>query len=164
MSRRKSGFLCCAALAAMAVAAVAAPREMSVSVESADVRAAPGALGRVVGSLPYTEVVEVVEESGTWCRITAKGGSVTGWLPAKSLAQGRLKLEAGRDVTGGASASETALAGKGFTEQVEREYRKKNPKVDFAWVERMLGFKVRQNDIVAFLKQGGVDPAKGGAR
>jgi hypothetical protein len=164
MSRRRLSAFCCAALATLAVAAAAAGKVMSVSVESADVRSVPGALSKVVGSLPYTEVVEVLEESGTWCRITAKGGSVTGWLPAKSLAQGRLKLEAGRDVTGGASEAETALAGKGFTEQVEREYRKKNPKVDFTWVDRMLGFKVRQDDLLVFLKQGGIDSAKGGAR
>lgn len=162
--KNRTTALCCAAVLLWACAAYGAEKEMSISVESADIRATPGGLGRVVGSLGYTTVVDVIEESGSWCRIATKDGRTSGWIPAKSLAQGRLRLDAGRDVTGGASASETALAGKGFTEQVEKEYRRKNPKVDFTWVDRMLAFKVPQEEILAFLKQGGVDPAKGGGR
>lgn len=156
--------LCCAAVLVSACAAYGAEKEMSISVESGDIRATPSALGRVVGSLGYTTVVDLIEESGSWCKVATKDGKVSGWIPVKSLAQGRLKMDAGRDVTGGASSSETALAGRGFTEQVEREYRKKNPKVDFTWVDRMLTFKVSQDDLLAFLKQGGIDPAKGGVR
>ena len=147
---------------ALSLAAMAATKEMSVSVESGDVRTAPNGLAKVVGALKYTTVVDVIEESGSWCRIATKDGAITGWIAAKSLAKGRMKLEAGKDVTGGASASETALAGKGFTEQVERAYRDKNPRVDFTWVDKMLGFKVGQDEILLFLKQGGIDPAKGG--
>lgn len=152
---------CAALLLALPMAALAA-KEMSVSVHSGDVRATPSGLGKVVGTLEYTTVVDLLEESGSWCKIVTKDGKVTGWIAAKSLAKGRLKLEAGKDVTGGASASETALAGKGFTEQVEKAYKDKNPKVDFTWVDKMLTFKVAQDEVVAFLKQGGIDPTKGG--
>jgi hypothetical protein len=147
---------------ALSLAAVAATKEMSVSVESGDVRATPSGLGKVVGTLKYTTVVDMLEESGSWCKIVTKDGKVTGWIAAKSLAKGRLKLEAGKDVSGGASASETALAGKGFTEQVEKAYKEKNPKVDFAWVDKMLGFKVSQDEVVSFLQLGGIDVTKGG--
>lgn len=157
-------WLACGAAAwlAFSLAVTAATKEMSVSVESGDVRATPNGLGRVVGTLKYTTVVDMIEESGSWCKVVTKDGKVTGWIAAKSLAQGRLKLESGKDVTGGASASETALAGKGFTEQVEKAYKEKNPKVDFAWVDKMLGFKVSQDEVLSFLKQGGIDPTKGG--
>lgn len=151
-----------AAWLALSLAATAATKEMSVSVESGDVRASPTGLGKVVGTLKYTTVVDVLEESGSWFKVATKDGKISGWIAAKSLAKGRLKLEAGKDVSGGASASETALAGKGFTPEVEKAYRDKNPKVDFTWVEKMLGFKVSQDEVIAFLKQGGIDPAKGG--
>lgn len=152
---------CTGAWLTVAAAAMAATREMSVIVEKGQVRAAPGTLSKVVDTLEYKTVVGILEQQGTWYKVATKDGKVTGWMAATSLTKGT-SLKAGGDVTGGASAEEISNAGKGFTEQVEKAYRDKNPKVDFAWVDKMLGYKVTPEEIVSFLKQGGIETQKGG--
>jgi hypothetical protein len=146
----------------LAAAGLAATKEMSVSVMSGSVKATPHPLGKEVGRLEYTTVVDVSEEQAGWCRIATKDGKVSGWMPAKSLAPGRLKLASGADAAAGVSMKETALAGKGFTKQVEDKYREKNPKVSFAWVDRMLGFRVGTQEVADFLKAGGLGVQEGG--
>ncbi len=66
-------------------------------------------------------------------------------------------------VAAGASTREVALAGKGFSEEVEREFRKTNAEADFQWVDRMERFVVDYSRVAAFLREGGVAP-KGGTR
>jgi hypothetical protein len=115
-----------------------------------------------VAKLEYTTVVDVSEEQAGWCRVATKDGKVAGWMPARSLAPGRLKLASGADAAAGVSMKETALAGKGFTKQVEDKYREKNPKVSFTWVDKMLGFQVDLREITDFLKTGGLGGQEGG--
>ena len=61
-----------------------------------------------------------------------------------------------------ASSDEIALAGKGFNEQVEGEFKKKNPNIDFKQIDRMEKIVVSQNNMQQFLKSGGLSP-KGGS-
>jgi hypothetical protein len=60
-----------------------------------------------------------------------------------------------------ASSDELALAGKGFSKQVENEFKGKNPKINYAWVDRMEKFVVSEKQIKRFLKEGELSP-KGG--
>ena len=57
-----------------------------------------------------------------------------------------------------ASSDEVALAGKGFSQEVETEYKKQNRSLDYAWVDRMLTFKVSDADALRFLQEGGLEP------
>ena len=54
------------------------------------------------------------------------------------------------------SGEEVALAGKGFSKEVEAEYKKQNAKLDYVWVDRMLLFKIPEAQLVEFLQQGGL--------
>jgi hypothetical protein len=65
------------------------------------------------------------------------------------------------DVEKAASSDEIALAGKGFNEQVEGEFRKKNPDIDFRRIDRMEKIVVAQNEMQRFLKRGGLAPQGG---
>jgi len=56
------------------------------------------------------------------------------------------------------SSDEVALAGKGFTPEVESGYRAKHPEMDFAQVDKIEGFKVEPAALQAFIKEGDLKP------
>jgi hypothetical protein len=56
------------------------------------------------------------------------------------------------------SSDEVALAGKGFTPEVESSYRDKHPEMNFAEVDRIEGFKVDPAKLQAFIKEGELKP------
>jgi len=56
------------------------------------------------------------------------------------------------------SSDEVALAGKGFTPEVETGYRSKHPEMDFAQVDKIESFKVDPATLQAFIKEGDLKP------
>ena len=56
------------------------------------------------------------------------------------------------------SSDEVALAGKGFTPEVENGYRAKHPEVNFALVDKVETFKVDPATLQAFIKEGDLKP------
>jgi hypothetical protein len=56
------------------------------------------------------------------------------------------------------SSDEVALAGKGFTPEVESGYRSKHPEMNFAQVDTIEGFKVDPATLQAFIKEGDLKP------
>jgi len=52
------------------------------------------------------------------------------------------------------SSDEVALAGKGFTPEVESGYRAKHPEMDFAQVDKIESYKVDPAALQAFIKEG----------
>jgi hypothetical protein len=56
------------------------------------------------------------------------------------------------------SSDEAALAGKGFTPEVESGYRAKHPEMDFAQVDKVETFKVDSATLQAFIKEGDLKP------
>jgi hypothetical protein len=56
------------------------------------------------------------------------------------------------------SSDEAALAGKGFTPEVETGYRAKHPEMDFAQVDKVETFKVDPSTLQAFIKEGDLKP------
>jgi hypothetical protein len=56
------------------------------------------------------------------------------------------------------SSDEAALAGKGFTPEVESGYRAKHPEMNFAEVDKVETFKVDPATLQAFIKEGDLKP------
>ena len=63
-----------------------------------------------------------------------------------------------------ASSGEQALAGKGFSKDVEAAFKAKNQNIDFTWVDKMVKMKESPRQIRGFLKDGQLQMAEGGAR
>ena len=135
---------------------------MSVQVKETKVRATPSFLGKILATLVYGDRVKVLEEQKGWAKVETPSGS--GWVSGSALTNKRVVLQAGaKDVETGASSSEVALAGKGFNEQVEEQY-KKDSNLDYTWVDRMeTTFVFPPEELVSFLKDGGLKPSEGGA-
>jgi hypothetical protein len=56
------------------------------------------------------------------------------------------------------SSDEAALAGKGFTPEVESGYRAKHPEMNFAQVDKIESFKVDSATLQSFIKEGDLKP------
>lgn len=160
-------FVAILALTAAIGLAVASPtadaqvrtRRLTVQVRTGPIRESPSFLGRVLGSAGYGDRVELVETRTPWMRV--RHGSLEGWMHESALTTRRLTMQAGEgDAEVTATAEELALAGKGFTEEVEAEFRIRNREVDFAWVDRMETFGVGEAEMRAFLNEGRVVPAE----
>jgi len=91
---------------------------------------------------------------GDWYLVSAKG--VNGCIH-KSAVEARNFAAAGRGAaSGGTSADEVSLAGKGFNPQVEAGYRKSNKNLNYAAVDEIVRFKVSEKNLELFVLQGGL--------
>ncbi len=142
-------------------AVAAAAKVMSVSVRDGQVRETPSFLGKIVGKATYGQSVDVGQEQGDWAKVTLPGG-VSGWMHRSALTTGKLALSSGQGTAGGVSGKEMALAGKGFSAEVEADYRRSHGG-DFAAVDAMERIKYDPAQLLAFLSQGGIKP-QGGAK
>ena len=148
---RKWILMGCAAL--MATGAWAA-KEMSVQVRDGQLRNRASFLGAVTGAVAYGDRVTVNQSQAGWCEVATAAGK-TGWIHESALTPKRVVLSSGTtDARAGASGEEVALAGKGFSKEVEAEYKKQNKDIDYTWVDWMGRQIVPSEQLVEFLKQG----------
>ena len=148
-----------------AAAFAANPPQMSVIVKQTQVRATPSFLGKVLGVLAYGDKVTILDQpagaSKSWMKIGVPEKNLQGWVSASALTEKEVKLQAGSEnVQQGASSGEVALAGKGFNEEVEKQY-KADGKLDYTWVDRMETYNPTDSQVAAFLKQGGLNTSGG---
>jgi len=138
-------------------------KTMSVQVKEGQLRSTPSFLGKIIANPSYGDRVEIIQDQGAWKKVAI--GGVQGWMHATALTTKTIVLRAGaQNVRTSATGGELALAGKGFSEEVEKQYKNLNHNLDYAWVERMEKFQVSPEQMQAFLKQGNVVPAEGGAQ
>jgi hypothetical protein len=141
-----------------------AQETLSVQVKEGELRATPSFLGQIVTRVAYGDRVSVIEDRGTWKKVSVRSGK-QGWMHTSALTTKRIALKAGQtNVQTGATQNELALAGKGFNEQVEASYRKENRNLDYTWINRMETFKVSPDQMRSFLAQGNVIPPSEGGK
>jgi hypothetical protein len=137
-------------------------QRMSVQVQDGKLRADPSFLGKIIGSVAYGDAVTVIRQQDPWFFVSTKTGQLSGWIHGSALTEKEIVLRAGdANVQKTASQREIALAGKGFNPQVENEYKKRNPNLDFEWVDRMERMVVSDVEIRQFIKDGKLSPEGG---
>jgi len=116
-----------------------------VSVKNAIVKDSPWFFARELGNLPLGNEVALLSESGKWSRI--RSGNLTGWVTSASLSVRPI-------VTSGTSstATEIALAGKGFSPDTELEYRQNG--LDYSMVDFMEQIAVPKDELLNFINDG----------
>lgn len=161
MSGKRFALVALLLLAALSGQAQSA-KQMSVTVKETQVRATPSYLGKILAVLAYADQVTVLAEQGGWARVRLPSGE--GWVNLSALTAKKVVLQSGAQEVGtGASSGEVALAGKGFNQQVENQYREENH-LDYTWVDRMAGFTSTPEQVLAFLQQGALNAEPGGAQ
>jgi hypothetical protein len=133
-----------------------------VKIQITQLRKTPQFFAPVVAPLKAGDLLTKVSETGAWIQVRTAAG-LSGWVHRSAVEVPRFGLMA---AVGGtktqATASEAALAGKGFSKQVEDSYKAKHAEANFAGVDRMLQVKVSSAHVEDFLKRGKL--ASGGGR
>jgi hypothetical protein len=128
---------------------------MSVQVQDGKLRADPSFLGKIIGTVAYGDAVTVIRQQDPWLFVSTRTGKLTGWIHSSALTEKEIVLRAGdANVQKTASQREIALAGKGFNPEVEKEYKKRNPNLDFASIDRMERIVISDAEIRQFMKDG----------
>ena len=102
------------------------------------------------GTLNYGDEVSVLQVNGKWAEVRSTRTSQTGWVDSSNLSARRIVVSSS---TGGASASEMALAGKGFDQDVENSYRAGGD-LNYADVDITESIEITQEELLSFMHEG----------
>ena len=119
-----------------------------VSAKTVTLKSSTGFFANNVGTVSYGAEVSVLQVSGNWAQV--RSGSLTGWMSTGNLSAKRI-VSSGS--TSSASASEVALAGKGFNQEVENTY-KTDGNLNYADVDRTEAITVTQEELFSFIQEG----------
>ena len=116
-----------------------------VTAQTVAVKETTGFFARDIGSLSLGNEVILLRDNGRWSEIRA--GNLTGWVSSSVLSTRRI-------VPSGSSATvtEVALAGKGFSPDMEIEYRRNG--LDYSMVDAMENMRIPQNELLNFINEG----------
>ncbi len=151
----------------LACAMALAVDSVVVGVKKTSIRKGKQFFAPTVAEARYQERLIVLEQSGGWIKI--KRGNVEGWIHKSAVAvkgglmQSALKPkgDAVLSPSKGFHQDEIALAGKGFSEEVEQDYRRRNRQVNFAPVDWLQGQAVSDARIGRFAREGKLVPKEG---
>lgn len=137
---------------------------MYVNVEEAELKSGTGFFSSRVGFLPYGARVKVLEEKGKWTQVESVDNSlISGWLSASSLTRKKILTSDGVN-TVSASADELALAGKGFSAEVEAQYTTEANAAAYALVDEIESTPMDKDGLFDFIVQGELSDGSGGER
>jgi len=136
--------------AGFASAQVSRGGTLYVAVKSLNLKSSTGFFASNRGTLNYGDRVTVLQVSGKFVEVrNSANSSVSGWTPAANLSAKQVVSGS----SSSASASEIALAGKGFNQDVENAYKTKG-NLNYADVDRVESVTLREADLMRFLEEG----------
>lgn len=151
--------------ALIGIASGATTKEMTIQVNQTQLRSTPAYYGSVVATVNYADRLKIIETKGAWVKASNLKNNATGWVHISALTSKTLAPKSGAKLAPkSVSTGELSAAEKGFTEQIERDYRQKNKDIDFTWVDRMEKIKISPQQSASFLKEGQIKFAEGGAQ
>jgi len=116
-----------------------------ISVLKAPIKDSTGFFARELGTLSLGNEVTLISESGKWSQI--RSGNLTGWVTSTSLSVRRI-VASGTNAT----ATEISMAGKGFSPEMEMEYRKTG--LDYSMVDFMETITIPRDELLGFITEG----------
>ena len=123
---------------------------MYAAAQSLPLKISTGFFADTAGTLAYGDEVMVLELKGKWARVrSAADSSLTGWTASSSLTSKWVAQGSGRS----ASAREIAIAGKGFSGEVEKEYRA-GRNLNYEAVDILEQTGVSGGDLLGFINEG----------
>jgi uncharacterized protein YgiM (DUF1202 family) len=136
--------------AAFASAQVVTGGTLYVAVKTLSLKSSTGFFASNMGTLNYGDRVTVIQVNGKFVEVrSTANSSLTGWTPSANLSAKQI-ISGNTNV---ASASEIALAGKGFNQEVEDSY-KKTGTMNYDDVDRTEAITVQETIRERFLEDG----------
>jgi hypothetical protein len=144
-------FFCLALfITGLAAAQVSAGGTLYVAVRSVALKSSTGFFASTRGTLNYGDRVIVIRVSGRFAEVrSAANSSLTGWTATVNLSVRQVVTGS----TNTASASEVALAGKGFNQEVENAYKTQGT-LNYADVDAVETIEVNDSELRRFLEEG----------
>jgi hypothetical protein len=120
-----------------------------VSAKKADLKSSTGFFAGTRGSLELGAEVSVLQINGKWAEVrSVTNASLSGWMTASNLSARRI-VASGTT----ASATEVALAAKGFSQETEDAY-KTSGNLNYADVDKTEAITVSMDDLYKFVTEG----------
>jgi hypothetical protein len=134
----------------LAAAQVARGGTLYVAVRTVTLKSSTGFFASNRGTLDYGDRVTVLQVNGRFVEVRSMANAtLTGWTPSANLSA--RQIVSGNTAT--VTARETALAGKGFNQEVEDAYRRQG-NLNYADVDRIEAIRVSEADLRRFLEEG----------
>jgi uncharacterized protein YgiM (DUF1202 family) len=121
---------------------------MYVAIKNADVRSSAGFFSSVKGTLNLGSPVTVVQAGSKWVDIRSTNPALSGWIASTALTSRRINASGYTP-----RAGEVAMAGKGFSGEIEQIYRE-GEELDYSVVDAMESFTIPENELYTFLIEG----------
>ena len=129
---------------------------LSVVTRENALRADCSFLSTVKSKLNYGDQLEAVSKDGDWFKVRYK--NIKGCIHKSAVNEQKVNLSGVKSSKSSSSSEqEVALAGKGFNPQVEDSYKRKHSELDFTKVDRIEKFKIPEDELIIFIKNGGLD-------
>jgi hypothetical protein len=120
-----------------------------VAAKSAELKSSTWFFASAKGNLILGTEVTVLQLNGNWAEVrSVTNSSLSGWTTASNLSARKI-IASGT----GASASEVALAGKGFSQEVENAYKAEGT-LNYADVDKTEAITVSKDDLYKFVTEG----------
>jgi hypothetical protein len=116
-----------------------------VAVQTTPLKNSTWFFAKDLANLTLGTELTLIRENGKWSEVRV--GNLTGWVASSSLTSKKVIAS-----TANISASEVALAGKGFSPDIEAEYKKSG--LDYSMVDVMEQITVPINDLSEFIAEG----------
>lgn len=122
-----------------------------VSVKSVSLKSSTGFFASNRGNVAYGDQVTVLQVSGKWAEVQSSANTgLSGWIATANLSAKRIVATGN---TNTATASEVALAGKGFSQEVENEYKAAGT-MNYAAVDWTEQIVIPDDDLLRFINEG----------
>jgi len=141
-------------LAFLTISSVAAAvATVKVITQEAMIRKDKRFFAPVVIRVPYGETIQELQRQGDWLRVNYRGKE--GWIHISAVQEQKFRLSSLMgERAEEASREEVALAGKGFTPEVEKAFREKNPRMRYDLVDQVQSYKIEETQLQAFIRAG----------
>ena len=142
------------------ISSVAMAATVKVITQEAMIRKDKRFFAPVVVRVPYGEALQELERQGDWLRVTYQGKQ--GWIHISAIQEQKFRLSSlSGEKAQEASQEEVSLAGKGFTPEVEKAFRQKNPKMRYDLVDQVQSYRIGDQQLEAFLRSGNLQEPGG---
>lgn len=142
-------------LAILFVAPALRAEEVYVKIRAAQVRSQPQHFAKAVQSLKEGDAVEAESSDKGWLRVKTRSGK-HGFLHESAISERQVTLKSSSEAGGKgfARSDGIAIAGKGFSPEIEKTFAKSNPSADFAAVNAMEKISPSSGEVVRFMQEG----------
>ena len=135
----------------LATAQIRAGGTLYVAVKTVTLKSGTGFFASNKGTLNYGDRVTVIRVDGRFVEVrSATNTSLTGWTASANMSV--RQVVAGTSST--ATASEVAMAGKGFNQEVEQSFKNQNRTLNYADVDRVEAITIQEAALRRFLEEG----------